>query len=95
MTRAKDREQDGSVENGVTQGRNITPAEERARVLQARESVQDAIGKIIGGQPNDGQPSDRQPDAGNDADNGNKDGARKPVSPPLTRKGRIDGDGAD
>ncbi len=87
MTRANDRKQDGSVDKSAPQDGDVTPAEERARVLQARESVQDAIGKIIG------EPIGDEPDA--DSDSGGKDDARKPVSRPVRRKDRIDGDGAD
>ena len=89
MTRANDRKQDGSVDKNAPQDGDVTPAEERARVLQARESVQDAIGKIIG------EPIGDEPDDDTDTDSGGRGDARKPVSRPVTRKDRIDGDGAD
>ena len=96
MTRAKDLKpdalfKDGSFKDAAPQDGDGTPAEERARVRQARESVQDAIGKIIG------EPLGEQPDgdAENDADRNGKDEARKPVSPPVKRGNHIDENGAD
>lgn len=91
MTRANDISQDGPPSEASRQNGDVTPAEERARVRQARESVQDAIGKIIG------EPVGEQPggDAGHDADNGSDDDARKRVSPPVNRRNRIDENGAN
>ena len=91
MTRAKDLKPDALFKDGAPQDRDGTPAEERARVRQARESVQDAIGKIIG------EPLGEQPDgdADDDADRNGKDEARKPVSPPVKRGNHIDENGAD
>ncbi len=91
MTRANDISQDGPPSEASRQNGDVTPAEERARVRQARESVQDAIGKIIG------EPLGEQPDgdADNDADRNGKDEARKPVSPPVKRGNHIDENGAD
>ena len=48
MTRAKDPKQDDIRQGDVADDRNVGVVAERARVQQARESVQDAIGKIIG-----------------------------------------------
>ncbi|RXD05602.1 hypothetical protein EQZ23_11150 [Sphingomonas sp. UV9] len=90
MTRAKDLEQDGSPHDTET-----TPAEDRARVRQARESVQDAIGKIIGEQP-DGDadvPDGDVPDA--DVGSGDRVDVRKPGYPPAKRGQRSDENGAD
>ena len=91
MTRANDISQDGPPSEASRQNGDVTPAEERARVRQARESVQDAIGKIIG------EPLGEQPDgdADDDADRNGKDEARKPVSPPVKRGNHIDENGAD
>ncbi|MBC3942254.1 hypothetical protein [Sphingomonas albertensis] len=101
MTRAKDLKHDDSVNDAVpqdasSQDRDVTPAEERARVRQARESVQDAIGKIIGeplGERPDDDAATAEADA--DADRDGKDDARKPVSPPVKRGNHIDENGAD
>ncbi|PZO73048.1 MAG: hypothetical protein DI640_11340 [Sphingomonas taxi] len=102
MTRAKDLKHDDSVKDAVpqdasSQDRDVTPAEERARVRQARESVQDAIGKIIG-EPLGERPDDDAADAADAADDDERDGkddARKPVSPPVKRGNHIDENGAD
>jgi len=101
MTRAKDLKHDDSVKDAVpqnasSQDRDVTPAEERARVRQARESVQDAIGKIIGeplGERPDDDAATAEADA--DADRDGKDDSRKPVSPPVKRGNHIDENGAD
>lgn len=98
MTRAKDLKHDDAVKDAVpqdasSQDRDVTPAEERARVRQARESVQDAIGKIIG-EPLGERPDDDAADDDDDERDG-KDDARKPVSPPVKRGNHIDENGAD
>ena len=95
MTRAKDLKHDDSVkdassQDASSQNGDVTPAEERARVRQARESVQDAIGKIIG-EPLGERPEDDAAGAERDG----KDDARKPVSPPVKRGNHFDENGAD
>ena len=96
MTRAKDPKQDDIRQGDVADDRNFGVVAERARVQQARESVQDAIGKIIGeplGERPDDDAATAEADA--DADRDGKDDARKPVSPPVKRGNRIDENGAD
>lgn len=99
MTRAKDLKHDDSVkdassQDAPSQNGDVTPAEERARVRQARESVQDAIGKIIG-EPLGERPDDDAATAEADADRNGKDDARKPVSLSVKRGNHIDENGSD
>ncbi|RZM35254.1 MAG: hypothetical protein EOP67_12755 [Sphingomonas sp.] len=95
MTRAKTPTQVGDS------APSADPIEERVRVRQARESVQDAIGKIIGeplgDRPDGDQPDGDQPDHNRpgEPEDDVDDGVHKPASPPPKRKHRIDKDGTD